>query len=209
MNGDWDTKVLDRNIYISTNRNQKVEKLPDKHQVLNFNNYMVYKTLKSHFNDKVPWEKTVLYQWLLQKLENAENMPWRLRSVEEIYSRFGYLDYLYDKIKTEGYCTKNIFNIDNNKIRTYFKNLIRHKTYNDDSVLVNIGRDGRILLDDGRHRFMIAKILGLKRIPVRVLVRHEEWQRIRTEIVNGNIGDFRPIKNILICKMLLNYSSKK
>ena len=86
-------------------------------------------------------------------------MPWRLRSVEEIYSRFGYLDYLYDKIKTEGYCTKNIFNIDNNKIRTYFKNLIRHKTYNDDSVLVNIGRDGRILLDDGRHRFMIAKIL--------------------------------------------------
>ena len=43
LNGDWDTKVLDRNIYISTNRNQKVEKLPDKHQVLNFNNYMVYK----------------------------------------------------------------------------------------------------------------------------------------------------------------------
>lgn len=42
-------------------------------------------------------------------------------------------------------------------------------------ILVDVGRDGELLLVDGRHRLSIAKILGLDEIPVVKHVRHEQW----------------------------------
>ena len=49
-------------------------------------------------------------------------------------------------------------------------------------VLVNIGRDGEIIFDEGRHRLLLAKILSINEIPVRVLVRHPQWQKKRKRI---------------------------
>ena len=51
---------------------------------------------------------------------------------------------------------------------------------------MNIGRDGDIILDDGRHRLIIAKILGISRVPVRVYVRHPNWMDIRSEIESNS-----------------------
>ncbi len=41
-----------------------------------------------------------------------------------------------------------------------------------DEVTVNTSRDGTIILNDGWHRFIIARLLDLPKIPVRILVRH-------------------------------------
>jgi 2-polyprenyl-3-methyl-5-hydroxy-6-metoxy-1,4-benzoquinol methylase len=46
-------------------------------------------------------------------------------------------------------------------------------------VIVNIGRNGVPLFQDGRHRLAIARALGIRQIPVQVLVRHSEWQGFR------------------------------
>lgn len=51
-----------------------------------------------------------------------------------------------------------------------------------DEINVGIGRDGRFLLIDGRHRFAIARLLELERIPVQVGVRHPDWMTLRREI---------------------------
>jgi hypothetical protein len=51
-----------------------------------------------------------------------------------------------------------------------------------DEILVGIGRDGRILLIDGRHRFAIACILGFETIPVQVGVRHPGWMAFRRDV---------------------------
>lgn len=51
-------------------------------------------------------------------------------------------------------------------------------------VTVNVGRDGEFILNEGRHRFSVANALGLSSIPVRVLIRHKEWQQMREEIVS-------------------------
>ena len=47
-------------------------------------------------------------------------------------------------------------------------------------VYVHIGRGGELLFTSGgHHRLGIALALGLRSIPVRVLTRHLEWQRLR------------------------------
>lgn len=46
-------------------------------------------------------------------------------------------------------------------------------------IVVNLGRDGSPLFQDGRHRLAIARATGVKRVPVQVLVRHSEWQSFR------------------------------
>lgn len=53
-------------------------------------------------------------------------------------------------------------------------------------ILVDVGRDGELLLVDGRHRLSIVKILGLDEIPVVKHVRHEQWVARRT---NDRVGD--------------------
>jgi hypothetical protein len=53
-------------------------------------------------------------------------------------------------------------------------------------VPIYIGRDGQILSAGfGKHRIVIAQILGLDSIPVRVNVRHSRWQERRNAIVSA------------------------
>lgn len=48
---------------------------------------------------------------------------------------------------------------------------------------VHVGRDGRMLFGrDGNHRLMMAKLLGVARIPCRVHARHLAWQQIRERV---------------------------
>jgi hypothetical protein len=51
-----------------------------------------------------------------------------------------------------------------------------------DEILVGVGRDGRILLIDGRHRFAIACLLGFEEVPVQVGVRHPGWMAFRRDV---------------------------
>jgi len=54
-------------------------------------------------------------------------------------------------------------------------------------VQINIGRNGELIANgNGHHRRSLAKILNVKRIPVTVVVRHQEWQKIRNEIKVAN-----------------------
>jgi hypothetical protein len=52
-------------------------------------------------------------------------------------------------------------------------------------IQVDIGRDGEILQHNGRHRLWFAQHLDIDKIPVVVIVRHEEWQELRDEIANA------------------------
>lgn len=51
-----------------------------------------------------------------------------------------------------------------------------------DEILVAVGRDGGILLVDGRHRFAMACLLGIETIPVQVGVRHPVWMAFRRNV---------------------------
>jgi hypothetical protein len=51
-----------------------------------------------------------------------------------------------------------------------------------DEVTVAIGRDGSFLVWEGAHRTVCATILGVERIPVKVMFRHEEWDGLRKRL---------------------------
>lgn len=59
------------------------------------------------------------------------------------------------------------------------------------NVAVNVGRDGEMLFnnEDGHHRLALAKILGIDRIPVIVVVRHERWQALREAVAAADTVD--------------------
>ncbi len=44
-------------------------------------------------------------------------------------------------------------------------------------VCVDLDRNGNPLFVDGRHRLSIAKILGLEKIPVRIVMRHKKLEK--------------------------------
>ena len=55
----------------------------------------------------------------------------------------------------------------------------------DDDLMVAIDRNGNpLFVQNGSHRLSICKILGIKKIPVRIYVRHTEWEKTRDYIFN-------------------------
>ncbi len=51
-----------------------------------------------------------------------------------------------------------------------------------DDIRLGVGRSGDLIFLNGQHRLAIAKLLKLTKIPVRIVVRHAEWEALRGEI---------------------------
>lgn len=54
---------------------------------------------------------------------------------------------------------------------------------NDSEILAALGRDGRYILLSGARRVAIARLLGLKSVPVNVSVRHNKWEAFRQRVL--------------------------
>ena len=173
--GGWDQSVDDSLVFAGCYEDGFSTK---SRVAIPFNNYGLYQSCVRHFDCGVPWEDTEFYQWLL---ENIDKNISRYSSQKEIRDRLAYIDDLYYDMKTDGYKTQDALNERPNRTSGY------------DEVLVNVGRDGRFILDDGRHRLTLAKVLGLDRVPVRIFVRHSEWQQLRYSVAttdSGTISDY-------------------
>jgi len=131
----------------------------DRRSLIPFEKYIPYRSFVEHFRDGVPWQETDYFK-------NATSDPERDRlgtTSSPRWEKFEQWDDVYESMKEEGYKIKE------DRSMSLFNSP-------GDEILIDIGRDGQLILDDGRHRLMIAKILGINQIPVRVLVRHEQWQ---------------------------------
>ena len=100
-------------------------------------------------------------------MQEKNNIGNHYESMESIQHRLNEIEELYKSIHTEGYKPQQELD---------------HPIPAVNEVQVNIGRHGEIIFDEGKHRFIISKILGIQSIPVRVFVRHKEWQKIRKEV---------------------------
>jgi len=120
----------------------------------------VYKAVKKHYCDGVPWSETEYYSYL--KL-TAKNNP--RKSADFLETKLKEINKLYDNIKSDGYMPRT-----------------RKHNY----ISVNIGRRGELIFNNiGHHRLAISKTLNIDEIPVLVVCRHSDWEEIRTKIWNG------------------------
>ncbi|MCW8173306.1 hypothetical protein D8S78_20680 [Natrialba swarupiae] len=123
-----------------------------------------YRSIKQRYKEGRDWCETDVYQHLLSKIEERGKYD-GCENKEDIIRRYEQIDQLYESIRTEGF--KEVGKLDH--------------------VTVNIARDGEIVFNgSGHHRLSIAKILGIDEIPVRVLVRHRKWQRVRNQITSAS-----------------------
>jgi len=178
--------------------NWDINKKPDKENKNNnryltpFEDYYIYRSFKKRFLDGVSWEETDYYKKRISKIrsgETNEHHP-RYGTEEKFHQRLSQLDELYKEMKEEGYKTQKQLNKEKEKDRSNVPLHQKRRYPNLNEVMVNIGRDGGFIFEEGRHRFSIARLLGLDSIPVRVFVRHEEWQELRSEVAGADdVGD--------------------
>jgi len=175
----------------------------DQEKISEIEERIRYRSMQQHFIGGLKWDETELYQKLLKELRETGSTQYggKITSREELGQIFENIDNLYREIKENGYKTQKEIKckekIVNAKLRP------DHYTNQLNEVVIDIGRNGEILLHENRHRLYIAQILGLEKIPVRILLRHEKWQDKRNravknpEVLPKNIREHKDIRYLI------------
>ncbi len=122
----------------------------------------VYNAIKKRI-EGVDWINTAYYKRMLD-LAKSGVIVHGVKNECDLVKRCAFIDSLFENIKTNGY-------------RTNRNNFMDNLAFQE--IEVNIGRNGEYIFRDGAHRLAIAKILGIKTIPVMVFARHQKWQEFR------------------------------
>ncbi len=131
----------------------------------------VYQGLTSHFVDGVPWPETA---FIRDVLAGRDQWHGEWMTEQEVRDRARRVDALYETIRQSGYAPRA------GRGGTWRKAV--------DELTVNIGPHGEFIRNSaGMHRLVIAQVLGIARIPVRVLIRHRRWQDVRDKARRTNV----------------------
>lgn len=137
-----------------------------------FTDLGVYQAFQKRIEQGMEWEDTEFYRGVLRQAESGKSV-WSIKNRDDLDRRCRYLDSLYESIKNEGYrLNRNI----------HYSAAAKNTAF--DEIDVNIGRNGEYLFQNGVHRLSIAKILGVKCVPVMVFVRHKKWQDFREFVIS-------------------------
>lgn len=147
----------------------------------------VYRAYERHFKHGVDWSETAFFSRIVDEIENGEEQ-WGCTSRAAFEQRCERLDRLYETIESEGYRSQAELLASGVDDPIKRGPQLRTERFNDE-LTVHIDRDGAFLFDDGRNRLSIVKLLDCDEIPVRVLLRHEQWQQTRDEYVAGGCDD--------------------
>ncbi|MBF8436969.1 hypothetical protein I0Q91_07770 [Halanaerobiaceae bacterium Z-7014] len=151
-----------------------------------------YIAFKERFFDGLAWEDTVYYRFLEEKaaIARAQNLelPFpdnfdKPRTPDYYFDyylgKLKYWEELYYEIKGFGYknqATGNSFPRSLHSSKAIYEGLAENE------IEIAVARGGELLFVDGRHRFVIAKLLGVKNIPVIVNLWHREFiEKFRAE----------------------------
>ena len=161
----------------------------DREGPVTFESRVRYPSFREHFLEGVPWEETAFYRSKIEKIRS--DRPAKYASVDALDRKCGELDRIYEELRTSGYRTQAEIATAAGSSGTIVgdggrgvlpwgsKHLVRSE------VAVDVARDGEPMLNEGRHRMCLAKLLALDSIPVRVVVRHREWQDRRNEVADA------------------------
>ncbi|MFC6873694.1 ParB N-terminal domain-containing protein [Halobellus marinus] len=149
---------------------------------------LLYRAIESHFVDGRPWAETRFIQRVLEYLDDGRDSVWRdCSSREDVFARCRRLEEIYRSMRRHGCLSyRELLPPAQREMR-----FLRHMEH---EIVVDIGRDGELLLVSGKHRYYLARTLGLDEIPVTFLVRHAQWMETRRAIAHGEDPDL-PIED--------------
>lgn len=157
-----------------------------------------YRAFLQRYIDDVPWDQTELLTRKAKKI--ARNREDRFPSVDAYRVKLTEYDRMFEAFSEGYYLTQSKLVNRNHSShpgdggRAIFPSLTDHSLIRHE-IAVNIGRNGQFLFLDGRHRLGLALIAGLDEVPVRAVVRHEQWQTLRDDIaiaIDNELADGTP-----------------
>lgn len=160
--------LLDRNFHMRKQRGRVIpgdwDLAPHRFEDLN-----VYQAIQDRIQHKTPWEKSLFSQECLNLIKNGRVL-WGCKNTDDLQKRFQQLDELIHNINTQGYLPGFISRFQGEDP----KRVSKHPKLSEE-ITVNVGRDGDLLFQDGRHRLAVAKALKVPAIAIKILVRHPLW----------------------------------
>lgn len=144
-----------------------------------------YRSGVDRFQNGKSWHDTDIYHEALERIEDGESHWNGCRTVDDLEKRIHHVEQLFENIKHSGFKSQSELHGKSVKSIVLSGAFDRSKT----DVTVCIGRDGEFLFVDGNHRLTIAHVLELDEIPVRVVVRHANWQNVHEEIEEAESKD--------------------
>jgi hypothetical protein len=137
--------------------------------------------LTQRFEQGREWSETTYYETVVDRIADGRSFH-GVESVEELEDSYlPAVDGLYESMREEGYRPNR---------GTVYSDPEDADYVHDLEPMVLFGREGEPIWTEGYHRLVMARLVGVERIPVYVLRRHERWQRTR-EVV-GHADDGRP-----------------
>jgi hypothetical protein len=168
---------------------------------LRFEDLEIYRSYQERLLTGKPWDQLPYYEKALESIERRIPV-WGCRNREDLDRRCRGLDDLLDEIKRSGY-----------KSQAALQKEKRILTDTEDEIAVNIGRHGDLLFSNGRHRLACAKIAGVTKVPVKITVRHTEWEEFKRQICSyaeRNHGKvYAPLTHIDLQAIPSDYSNDR
>ena len=140
-------------------------------ETIPFEDLDVWQAFKAHFAEGRTWSDTVFYARIVKDILTVRPR-WGCKTVEEFDHRLQKFDAMFQEIKNNGFRAQTEIQ---SAAGPYGK---------EDEIIVHISREGDYLFANGRHRLSIAKLLGVKKVPVKIARRHENWVAFRREILS-------------------------
>lgn len=137
-----------------------------------------YRGILQRFAEGRPWTETALYEHARERVAETGSVR-GYDSLEAFRAeRLSYLDDLYASVRDDGYRPNREAGHDPASAANAFEDAYAHHL----EPLVGVGRDGAVVWAEGYHRLAVAAVLDLDAIPVQVLCRHVDWQRLRDRV---------------------------
>lgn len=139
---------------------------------------VVYRSFADRFLHGRPWKETPYFEYLRGSVTEHG-----AKTDLEIERRCARLDELYAFLRTSGYKRQQVLEAESKLVIVHPGQGFLPPEFRE--ISVNVARDGSLLLRGGFHRLSMAKILAIGVIPVRIAVRHVDWQRLRDAVASG------------------------
>lgn len=130
----------------------------------------MHEGLRQHFKEDRDWDETAYHDWVAESIEGEGHFRGYEDLETVIEEHYPAIDELYECMREEGY-RANHGNV--------YDNPGEIEGVHELDPMVLVGRAGEVIWTEGFHRLYLARFLGIDEIPVYVLRRHVEWQRIR------------------------------
>lgn len=142
-----------------------------------FESLAAYRSIAQRVLQGTCWRDTEYFAESMRDIEAGRPL-WNCRNADELEARLHYIDSIVHSVCRYGMQSQRDVTAQHDPTRRY-----------SDEVEVNVGRTGALLFQDGRHRLAIAKVLKLPLIPLKVRVRHRQWQLLREQVLDLRRAD--------------------